>query len=315
MPKGPSRGDPKHNGKGRGGGVEDGTIAVVDGVMHLFPTELGNCSSAEDAKNPAGGVAACEVYYYWHTRVGHWTAPVADRLNWTRHEPVTPRSGLDGCASTTGIERQHHNEYWSGSPQWDEATGRWYITYVGYNQQCVAGQGNGGDGRILIARSEVAGRRGIDGPYKELANITAVGGIINRTNAQPWEAWAPEGADLAERLEECGIASFSSSLHSALPGDPPNRLWAFYGSSGNVNKTQNPSPSLPWGVGQCYSDHGVLGPWVRHKNNPVPLGGGIENPLVMRAKCGIFLLVFADNRLGSSLGFGTFTAKACVSTG
>ena len=81
-------------------------------------------------------------------------------------------------------------------------------------------------------------------------------------------------------------AEFSPSLHSALPGDPPQRLWAFYGSSGNTNKTQNPSPSLPWAVGQAYSDHGVMGPWVRDAANPLQLGGGIENPLVIRASCG-----------------------------
>ena len=62
-------------------------------------------------------------------------------------------------------------------------------------------------------------------------------------------------------------------------------LWAWYGSSGNRNATQNPSPSNPWGVGQAYSDHGVLGPWVRHPGNPVPIGGGVENPLVLRASC------------------------------
>ena len=122
-------GMPPGTGPFRGGGIEDGTIAVVDGIMHLFPTELGNCTRA-DANNPAGGVAGCSVYYYWHTRVGHWTAPENDRLNWTRHEPITPRSGLQGCSSTPAIEREHHAEYWSGSPQWDELTNRWYMSYV-----------------------------------------------------------------------------------------------------------------------------------------------------------------------------------------
>ena len=42
-------------------GIEDGTIVVVDGVMHLFPTEL---SSG-----------------WTKTRVVHWTASVHDRLN------------------------------------------------------------------------------------------------------------------------------------------------------------------------------------------------------------------------------------------
>ena len=25
-------------------------------------------------------------------------------------------------------------------------------------------------------------------------------------------------------------------------------------------------------------------PWVRHPENPVPIGGGVENPLVMKAR-------------------------------
>jgi hypothetical protein len=103
------------------------------------------------------------------------------------------------------------------------------MTYVGYNQQCAPGRGNGGDGRILIARSDVAGRAGIGGPYAELAGVTALGGIINRTHAQAWESWAPEGAGLAARLAECGVAEFSPSLRSSLAGDPPARLWAWCG--------------------------------------------------------------------------------------
>ena len=43
---------------------------------------------------------------------------------------------------------------------------------------------------------------------------------------------------------------------------------------------------------------------MRHARNPVPIGGGIENPLVMRARCGLYLLIFADNHLGPSVGFG-----------
>ena len=145
---------------------------------------------------------------------------------------------------------------------------------VGYNQACEPGNGNGGDGRILVARSEVAGRKGIGGPYTELRNVTEAGGLLTREHAQAWESWASPDAPLAERVTDGGVDSFSPSLKSALPGDPPQRLWAWYGSSGNRNATQNPSPSNPWGVGQAYSDHGVLGPWVRHPGNPVPIGGG-----------------------------------------
>jgi hypothetical protein len=36
MPKGPTPADPKHRGKGRGGGVEDGTIAVLAGFSRPY---------------------------------------------------------------------------------------------------------------------------------------------------------------------------------------------------------------------------------------------------------------------------------------
>ena len=75
---------------------------------------------------------------------------------------------------------------------------------------------------------------------------------------------------------------------SALPDDPPGRLWAFYGSG--------------WDTGQCYSDTGVLGPWTRAPTgNPRPIGnwsdGGPENPLVFRSRSGIYLLIWAANLL------------------
>ena len=75
---------------------------------------------------------------------------------------------------------------------------------------------------------------------------------------------------------------------SALPDDPPGRLWAFYGSG--------------WDTGQCYSDTGVLGPWTRAPTgNPRPIGnwsdGGPENPLVFKSRSGVYLLIWAANLL------------------
>ena len=71
-------------------------------------------------------------------------------------------------------------------------------------------------------------------------------------------------------------------------------------------------PWGPWGVGQAYSDHGVLGPWVRHPGNPVPIGGGVENPLVIRASCGLYLLIFADNNAGPTSGFNASRASEAM---
>ena len=63
------------------------------------------------------------------------------------------------------------------------------MSYVGYNMQCP--KGTTGDGAILLAVSDAEGRVGIAGPYREIQQITRVGGLINRTSANTWESWAP----------------------------------------------------------------------------------------------------------------------------
>jgi hypothetical protein len=262
-------------------GVEDGTIVVVGKTMHMFPTEL---SSG-----------------WTKTRVVRWTASVNDRLNWTFQGGITPH-GHGKC----GVD-DHHAQLWSGSPQWQapsagEPDGRWYLSVVGYNQNCneTARSASGGDGRILLFKSSVAGEDGIVGPFAEVEAITKADGLLPRAGAagQPWEDWGkPEGLACAhktggndcpfpERIVENGICSFSPSYKSAIAGDPEDRIYAFYGSA--------------WITGQCYSDHGVEGPWVRLKD-PRPIGnwgdGGPENPLVFKSKSGVYMLIWAANLL------------------
>jgi len=257
---------------GSGIGIEDGSLVVVNGTMHLFPTELSdgwNC-----------------------TRVVHWTAPLNDRLNWTFVGGITPH-GHGRC----GVD-DHHAELWSGSPQWDETEegGRWYLSVVGYNMNCnlSARSASGGDGRILLFRSRVAGIAGVAGPYDELEDVLAADGLIPRVGRQDWEDWgAQEGIDpdhtpFPERVVENGICSFSPMYKSAFPGEPQGRRWAFYGSA--------------WDTGQAYSDAGIQGPWVRAPTgNPRPIGnwsdGGPEIPLVFRASTGIYMLIWAANLL------------------
>ena len=167
----------------------------------------------------------------------------------------------------------------------------------GYNQNCNATQrsASGGDGRILLFRSHVPGMTGVSGPYSEAEEITTADGLIPRAGAQRWEDWGRrEGLACApncpfpERIVENGICSFSPAYRSAVPGDPAQRRWAFYGSA--------------WDTGQAYSDHGVRGPWVRAAvGNPRPIGnwsdGGPENPLVVRSRSGIYVLIWAANLL------------------
>jgi hypothetical protein len=74
-------------------GVEDGTIVVVDGMLHMFPTEM-HCG-------------------WTKTRVVHFTAPLDDNLTWTFRGGVTPY-GHGVCDVD-----DHHAKLWSGSPQWE----------------------------------------------------------------------------------------------------------------------------------------------------------------------------------------------------
>ena len=194
-------------------GIEDGTIVVVNDTLHMFPTEM-SCG-------------------WTKTRVVHFTAPMSDRLNWTFAGGITPHG--HGICDVD----DHHAKLWSGSPQWqaprpDEPAGRWFMSVVGYNEDCKNKEG-GTDGRILMFRSKVAGWGGIDGPYDEVEEVLKADGLVPMAGAQAWEASLYRGFD-----------SFPSSFARSIMSAPRRRTGATRGASPARSRraaTTAPSPS------------------------------------------------------------------------
>ena len=72
---------------------------------------------------------------------------------------------------------------WEPIPIYSEATQRWHMYYTGYTRTRACPYGEDGNGTIWHARSVVAGRSGIEGPYQDvnrsLTSVASFGGMIH----------------------------------------------------------------------------------------------------------------------------------------
>lgn len=126
-----------------GNSFEGGMVVRVKGVYHLFSTEHG-----DDVR----------------TKLAEWTSP--DRLHWTRVGTIFQSSG-----DQTGTDPRA--ALWSPLPLFDQEQQYWNMLYIGYfskpntPQKWYANY----DGYVIRAVSAKPGIDGIDGPYKDVANL------------------------------------------------------------------------------------------------------------------------------------------------
>jgi len=220
-------------------GFEGGTVVKVGDTYHMTPTEV------------VGDPQAVK------TRMAHWTSK--DRIHWTRVSTLYESSGAhDGTDPRASL--------WAPMPVYDAAGERWNLFYVAYNSlpdTPTVWWGNF-DGQIWRAVSQVKGRAGIGGPYKDV-------GVILKPDAEsePWEGL--QGTD---------------SIYPYRVGDG---WYGFYGSA-NTEKL----PIEHWRVGLAKANS-LAGPWKRVPElNPVQLETIFaENPIVTRAADGTYLAVYA----------------------
>jgi hypothetical protein len=215
-------------------GYEDGSVVAASGALHMLVSE--------EVSAPK----------WVGMRLGHWATTVATGdAGWARVGTLV----LDGrdMVSTKHCDGvDHMAALWSPMAHYDDAEGRWYMTFVGY-----ACPGNA-DGVIFLARSLVAGQGGVGGPYE------SVGGpgrpLLARNHSVPWEG--AQGDDSFVAFRPPGAA-------------PAGPLLALYGSSDGGSY---------WSVGLARAD-GIAGPWTRAPTgNPLPLNGKrAENPIVFEA--------------------------------
>lgn len=182
---------------------------------------------------------------YHKTRLAYWTSP--DAIRWKRVSTLINSEG--NIAGPTPIFNEQEN--------------RWNLFYVLYKTPS-------NNGKIWRAVSEVAGRDGLAGPYKNA-------GIVMQQDeeSQPWEGY--------------------QAVDSFFPYRVKDRWYAFYGSYAGKPK---------WDVGLAEAPE-LAGPWKRcPSGNPVPIEKTfIENPLVTRIG-GLFVAIYDS---GNGVGYSWST--------
>lgn len=229
-------------------GFEGGRVLKLNGTYHLFTSEM--------VGDP----------HWVKMRLAHWSS--RDRMHWKRASTLFESSGdFSGKDPRAAL--------WSPMPVYNEKQKRWNLFYVAY--QCAPDTARewltNHEGRIWRAVSQVRGRGGIDGPYKD------VGIVMHRG----------EDSDAWEGLQ--GTDSF-------FPYRVGKGWYAFYGTA----HTEALPISL-WQVGLAWAPS-LSGPWKRcSKLNPLNIEKVfIENPIVTRLSDGTYVAVY-DDRAEHAVGY------------
>jgi hypothetical protein len=161
-------------------GFEGGSVVKLDGVYHLFATEM--------AGDP----------FWVRMRIAHWTSP--NGIEWKRGSTIKETSGKS--RAETGLP---YESFWSPMPIFNEADKRWELFHVAYDTGGATG------GRIWRTTSTVQGRAGIAGPYKDF-------GIILQPDAesQKWEGGQGVDSFFPYQVKDRWFAFYGS--HGGAPG-------------------------------------------------------------------------------------------------
>lgn len=217
-----------------GNSFEGGMVVKVKGVYRLFSTE-----HRDDVS----------------TRLAEWTSP--DRIHWTRAGTIFQSTG-----DQTGTDPRA--ALWSPLMLFDQEHQLWNMFYIGYFSKPntkVKWYANY-DGYVIRATSNKPGVEGIDGPYKDVANL-----MRPSQESLAWEGL--QGTD------------------SFFPYKVGDRWLAFYGSA---NTEVIPCPK--WRVGLAAAPT-LGGPWSRcPRFSPSPIERHmIENPIVYSVD-GVYVAIY-----------------------
>lgn len=222
-------------------GFETGVTLKVDGTYHLFIGEMFGRPHLDK-------------------RIAHWTS--RDAINWTRQGTV--------LESKPGRSPKNpFSEVWTQAMIFDEKADRWTLFYIAYRGgDSARGEAFNMDYEGIARRavSQVPGRKGIGGPYKDA-------GV----------AMAPGGKDAALWEGQQGLDSF-------FPYKVGNKWVTLHGS-------HNHFPVSPWQVGVATAPSLTSSVWKRvPSEQPSPIEGlFIENPIVERLPNGNYIAVYDNN--------------------
>lgn len=221
-------------------GIEGGVVLKQGSTYHLFTTEIDG--------DPE----------WTKTRIAHWTSE--NRLNWKRHSTI-----FDSSGDFTG--KDPRASLWAMPLAYDESAKRWNLFYVAYRSKPndETGWYLNHDGRVFRAISEVKGRDGLAGPYKDVGVV-----LEPSSESQPWEGLQGSDSFHIYRFE--------------------NRWMAFYGSA-QTQLSPKPNPSFAkWNVGLAEAE-ALGGPWKRRREGN-PIFTNAENPVVTRLASGRYVAIF-----------------------
>lgn len=212
------------------GGFEGGTVVRTANRYYLFTTEM--------MRGWDTGFA------FDKTRLADWASQ--DGIHWRRLRTIFSSTG-----DYTGTDPRA--ALWAPMPIYSRIDRRWNMFYVAYRSKPDVPPAwyHNYDGELIRAVSQVTGRKGIDGSYRDT-------GVIMRPGP---------GSDKWEGLQ---------GVDSVYPYRAYGRWFTFYGSADSENGPHR------WQVGLA-SAPDLSGPWKRCSSlNPVPLGRFIENPIVRK---------------------------------
>ncbi len=168
-------------------GFEGGRIIKLNGVYHLFTSEM--------VGDP----------HWVKMKLAHWTS--RDRAHWRRIGTLRESSG-----DFTG--RDPRAALWSPMPVFDPRESRWNLFYVAYqaapdtSRQWLTNH----EGRIWRAVSATPGIDGIGGPYKD------VGIILERNkNSGAWEGLQGTDSFFPYAVGSAWYAFYGSARTESLP--------------------------------------------------------------------------------------------------
>lgn len=242
------------------GGFEAGSVVKVNGVYHMFPTER---TGAPDM--PAS-------YDRVKTRIGHWTS--SDAIRWTRQTPIIESSGVYAVVPEDNPMNDRRSAIWSFNAVFSEENNRWYGYYLAYTTDKDV-QPNHSFGRIWRCESQISGKEGIGGPYKDMGIIVEPG-----LDSQLWEG-------------RQGVASFypfkvENNWYGFISGAYPFLTKEDYPLHGGKKK-------MAWYVGLAQSKT-MEGPWTRMGEDINPLTcihpTFCENPIVSQLSNGLYIAMF-----------------------
>ena len=227
-------------------GFEGGTCHKVNGTYYIFTTEV-----FDEPKTAA-------------VRLALWTSD--DGLSFKK-ESVIASTNYDWQDTT------HRMSPWSPMAVYDPEREVWSVFHVGYRRKANSTNVFNMSGRIFRYDSEVKGREGIGGPYKE-------GDWVNLTGEPDW--WEGPGE----------IVSF-------YPYKVGNEWWAFYGGNSVPNhidatgQEQTETKHIFY-AGLAKSTDGLTDKWERQYDlNPVQMDPEfIENSVVTKINDNLYINLY-----------------------